>query len=397
MKSLLSLTLFSLVFGMTGCQKKKTEGAQTQALKERAADTASSLKEIVIGAVYPTTGPLATFGQESMNGISLALKKIKSMGPIHGRHIRLIAEDNRGEVTESANAVRKLINVDKVHLIYGAVASSNTLAGAPIAQNAKIPMVTPASTNEAVTQKGDYIFRTCFTDSFQGKVMASFAFESLKKKKAVIITDIASDYSRGLEVIFKNTFEELGGSVASGTYSYNQGDKDFLSLLRKVKKATPDVIFLPGYYNEVGIILRQAKQLGINVPFLGTDGWDSPKLHELAGIKAVQGHYVSTHFSPEDSDPAVQEFVKEYKEKYSVSPGAMAGLGYDGIFLLADVFHRVGKDITHEKIKEALAQTKNFRGLTGSITIDEQRNAKKSAVVLKTTATGFSFHAKVDP
>ena len=397
MKSFLSLTFFStLLLGLmlAGCQKKKGESSSAQTATKNAS---ISHTDILIGAVFPTTGPIATFGQESVNGILLALEKINAKGSIHGRSIRVIFEDNRGEPAESANAVRKLIDVDKVHLIYGSVASSNTLAGAPIAQNAKTPMVSPSSTNEAVTKKGEYIFRTCFTDNFQGKVMANFAFGNLKKKKALIVTDIASDYSRGLAIIFKETFQGLGGSVVSGEYSYNQGDKDFLSLLRKIKRAAPDVIFLPGYYNEVGIILRQSKQMGLHIPFLGTDGWDSPKLHELAGAQAAEGHYVSSHFSSEDSNPAVQEFVREYRKKYSAIPGAMAGLGYDGMFLLADVLQRVGRGISREGIKEELARTKDFRGLTGSITIDEFRNAKKSAVVLKTTRTGFSFYSKVDP
>lgn len=342
------------------------------------------------------TGPIATYGQESVNGIRLALEKINAQG-INGKKIHLISEDNKGEPAESANAVRKLIDVDKVHIVFGSVASSNTLAGAPIAQKAQVPLVTPASTNEAVTQRGDYIFRTCFTDNFQGMVMAKFARESLHKKKAVIIIDVASDYSRGLAQVFKQNFQKMGGTIARGEFTYNQGDRDFRSLLRRVKRVNPDVVFLPGYYTEVGIMLRQARQIGIDLPFLGGDGWDSPKLQELAGPQGIKNNYISSHFSADDQDPAVQSFVKKYRDRFSQAPGAMAALAYDGMLLLADALKRAGANLSHAAIRDTLAQTKNFSGITGFITIDENRNAKKSAVVLKTVSKGMLFEKKIAP
>lgn len=355
----------------------------------------SASNDINIGAVFPMTGPIATFGQESVNGIKLALETINKAG-VKGRKINLIIEDNKGEPLESANAVRKLIDVDKVSAILGSVASSNTLAGAPIAQKAQVPLLTPASTNEKVTMTGDYVSRTCFTDNFQGVVMAKFAFNTLKKKKAAIIIDNSSDYSKGLSKVFTETFKKLGGEIIEKTFSYVQKDTDFRSLLRKVKRSKPDVIYLPGYYTEVGLILRQAKSLRLTVPFLGGDGWDSPKLQELAGKEGIKGNYISSHFSPDDSDPAVQKFVADYKKKYKIRPGAMAALGYDGILVLAEAIAQT-KNVNRKEIKLAINSIKNFKGITGNITIDKNRNAIKNAVVLETTSKGNIFTQKVSP
>jgi branched-chain amino acid transport system substrate-binding protein len=352
--------------------------------------------EITIGAVFPMTGPIATYGQESVNGMNMALKLINAKG-LNGKKLKVILEDNKGDPVESANAVRKLIFVDKVATIFGSVASSNTLAEAPIAQKAKVPLLTPASTNEKVTMTGDYISRTCFTDAFQGVVMAKFAYNSLKKKKAAIIIDNSSDYSKGLAAVFKKEFTRLGGTLASKEdFAYQQKDTDFRSLLRKVKRSKPDVVFLPGYYTEAGLILKQAKQQNITLPFLGGDGWDSPKLQELAGPEGIKGNYISSHFSPDDTDPAVQKFVKEYVATYKKKPGAMAALGYDGILVLAHAMKMAG-EINSKNIQSAIASIKNFKGITGNISIDSNRNAQKSAVVLETTAEGMKFKEKVSP
>ncbi|MBL6989993.1 MAG: ABC transporter substrate-binding protein [Bacteriovoracaceae bacterium] len=351
---------------------------------------------IDVGAVFAMTGPTATFGQESISGIKLALKTINKEG-IAGRKIRLILEDNKGEPLESANAVRKLIDMDKVSVVLGAVASSNTLAGAPIAQKAKVPLLTPSSTNPKVTMMGDYISRACFTDDFQGVVMAKFAKETLKKSRAAIIVDNANDYSKGLAKVFRQKFQEFGGTIVSkDDFAYQQKDVDFRSILRRVKRKKPDVIFVPGYYTEVGLILKQAHQMRFNVPFLGGDGWDSPKLQQLAGKEAITGHYLSSHFSPDDSSPKVQNFVKEFKKEYNERPGAMAALGYDATFILANALKNA-KNLSREEIKVAINNTKNFSAITGNITINKNRNAVKSAVVLKTTPAGNVFVQKVDP
>lgn len=384
-----------LAFSLLAFSCKKQEAQTTTGSPVASADVANNA-EIVVGAVFPMTGAIATYGQESVNGINLALKTLNANG-IKGKQIKLIVQDNKGEPMESAAAVRKLIEIDKVNAILGSVASSNTLAGAPIAQAAGVPLMTPASTNETVTQTGDYISRSCFTDAFQGVVMAKFAFESLAKKTAVIIVDNNSDYSRGLASVFRTHFTEMGGKILSNDndLTYSQKDTDFRSLLQKVKRLNPEAIFLPGYYTEVGLMIKQAREMGINQPFLGGDGWDSPKLQELAG-EAINGNYISSHFSSEDSDPRVQQFVKEYEAAYGQKPGAMAALGYDGIMVLADAFQRAAS-FSRADIKDAINATQNYVGITGNISIDENRNAKKSAVVLETTTAGMKFKQKVNP
>ncbi|MCP4913348.1 MAG: ABC transporter substrate-binding protein [Oligoflexia bacterium] len=390
-----TLTFLASLLLFSGCNKQDTKSNSSQPVVQATGNPADG-DEILVGAVFPMTGPIATYGQESVNGIKLALQKFGGE-KIKGKKIRLIIEDNKGEPTESANAVRKLINVDKVHVVVGSVASSNTLAGAPIAQQAGVPLMTPASTNEKVTQTGEFISRTCFTDDFQGVVMAKFAKETLKKSKAAIIVDNASDYSKGLSKVFRAEFAKLGGEVIPTEYTYTAKDQDFRSLLSKVKRSKPDVVFLPGYYTEVGLILKQAKQMGLNVPFLGGDGWDSPKLQEIAGAEGVKGNYISSHFSPDDQDPTVQSFVKEYTENFgSQKPGAMAALGYDGMLVVLDALKRAPK-LDYASINSAIINTKGFKGITGSITIDENRNARKSAVVLKTLPEGMAFEQKVNP
>ena len=379
-----TMSLLNLFIGLAlalnlGCQSEKK----------------SQSDEVLLGAVFPLTGPIASYGEESVNGIRLALEKINAEKTLP-KKIKLIVEDNKGEPGESANAVRKLIDIDKVSAILGSVASSNTLAAAPIAQRSRVPLLSPASTNEKVTQAGEYVARTCFTDDFQGVVLAKFAHQTLKKKKAAIIVDNASDYSKGLEKVFREKFTQLGGKVIDQQFTYTQKDTDFRSLLKKVAGQKPDVIFLPGYYTEVGLILKQARQMGINLPFLGGDGWDSPKLQELAGPQGVQGNYISSHFSSEDTDPKVQSFVKEYKAKYGNLPGAMAALGYDAMLVMADSLKRA-KEMNSEEIKKAINSTQNFQGITGSITIDSNRNAQKSAVILETQPQKMAFKQKISP
>lgn len=361
------------------------------------APIASNAQEkIKVGVVQPLTGGIGTYGQENYNAMKMALEKINQKG-VKGKKIELIVEDDKSDQIEATNAMRKLINVDKVITIIGEVTSSNSLAMAPIAQEAKIPMVSSAATNEKVTQVGNFISRTCFTDDFQGVVMARFAFNNLKKKNAIIIIDNSSDYSKGLAKAFSDEWKRLGGKYASTEeFSYVQKDIDFQTMLRKVKRANPEVIFLPGYYEEVGLILKQGRKMGINVPFLGGDGWDSPKLFEIAGAEGSKGNYISSHFAPDDSDPAVQNFVREYENRYKVRPGAMAALGYDVIGVVADAMSRA-KSFSPSDINAAILATKGFKGVTGAITIDEKRNSKKSAVVLATTENTFKFNQKVNP
>ncbi|MGZ3790252.1 MAG: ABC transporter substrate-binding protein [Bacteriovorax sp.] len=355
--------------------------------------TSATYADVKVGVVLPISGPVATFGQENINGLRLGMEKIKKSSK---QKITLFVEDDKSEAIEASFAIRKLLNVDKVSVVIGEVTSSNTLAMAPIAQENKIPLFSPAATNVKVTQVGNFISRACFTDDFQGVVMAKFAIDGLKKKKGLIVIDNSSDYSKGLASAFKAEYLKNGGKfVTDEELTYVQKDTDFQSLLRKIKRANPEVIFLPGYYQEVGLIIKQARSLGINAPFLGGDGWDSPKLFEIAGA-AVKGNYISSHFAPDDKDPKVQAFVKDYERTYKAKPGAMAALGYDAIGILAEAINH-SKSTKAEDINAAILATKNFPGVTGLITIDENRNSKKTAVVLETTPTGFIFKNKVNP
>lgn len=352
-----------------------------------------SLADIKIGVVVPNSGATATFGQENVNGVKLAMEKIKKNSK---QKVTLVIEDDKSEAIEATNAIRKLLNVDKVSVVIGEVTSSNTLAMAPIAQENKIPLFSPAATNVKVTQIGNFISRACFTDDFQGVVMAKFALDTLKKKKGLILIDNSNDYSKGLASAFKTEFLKNGGKLATEeNLTYVQKDTDFQSLLRKVKRANPDVIFLPGYYQEVGLIIKQARALGITAPFLGGDGWDSPKLFEIAG-SSIKGNYISSHFAPDDKDPKVQAFVRDYEKTYKVKPGAMAALGYDAIGIIVDAIGRA-KTTKSEDINVAILATRNYPGVTGSITIDENRNSRKAAVVLETTENAFVFKNKVNP
>ena len=346
-----------------------------------------------IGVVSPMTGATATFGQENVNGIKLAYEKLKKA---KGTKFDLIIEDDKSEAIESTNATRKLLSIDKVSIMIGAPTSSLALASAPIVQEAKIPFITPTATNAKVTQVGNFITRACFTDDFQGVVMAKFAVNTLKKTKGLTLIENTSDYSKGLAKAFGDEFTKLGGTmVNTEELTYAAKDTDFQSLLRKVKRANPDFVFIPGYYVEVGLIIKQARALGINIPFLGGDGWDSPKLFEIAG-EAVKGSYISNHFAPDDKSPVVQNFVKEYEKAYGTKPGSFAALGYDSLGIVADAMKRA-KSLKPTDIRDALVATKNYQGITGTITFDENRNPKKSAVVLEATPSGYVFHSRVNP
>jgi branched-chain amino acid transport system substrate-binding protein len=349
--------------------------------------------DLKIGVVSPMTGATATFGQENTNGIKLAYEKLKKGS---GKKFDLIIEDDKSEAIESTNATRKLLSVDKVSVMIGAPTSSLALASAPIVQEAKIPFITPTATNAKVTMVGDYITRACFTDDFQGVVMAKFAVQNLKKMKGLILIENTSDYSKGLAKAFGDEFTKLGGKlVNSEELTYAAKDTDFQSLLRKVKRSNPDFIFVPGYYVEAGLIVKQARALGINVPFLGGDGWDSPKLFEIAG-ESVKGSYISNHFAPDDKSPVVQNFVKDYEKVYGTKPGSFAALGYDSLGIVADAIKRA-KSTKPSDIRDALVATKGYLGITGTITFDKNRNPTKSAVVLEATPSGYVFHSRVNP
>lgn len=356
---------------------------------------AAASDTIKIGEVGSMTGSEATFGTSTHKGLLLAVDEINKAGGINGKKIELISLDNQGKAEEAATAVTKLITQDKVVAILGEVASSRSMAMAPIAQQYKVPMITPASTNPKVTEMGDYVFRVCFIDPFQGTVMAKFAKDNLKAKKVAILRDVKSDYSMGLSEFFIQAFKAGGGEILV-TQSYSSGDIDFKSQLTAIKAKKPDAIFVPGYYTEVGLIVRQAKELKMSIPLMGGDGWDSPKLHEIGG-EALNGHYFSNHYSSEDKNPKVQEFITKYKAANGNEvPDTMAVLGYDAMYVLADSLKRA-KSLNGQDLRDAIAATKNFQAVTGNITLDEKRNPTKAAVVLKIDGGKYNYVGTVNP
>jgi branched-chain amino acid transport system substrate-binding protein len=340
----------------------------------------SSLGEIKIGAVSCLTGALSTFGVSSIQGAKLAVQEINAAGGTLGQSIELIVEDNGSKAGETATILRKFISQDKVVAVLGGLTSSSTMEGAPLAQAAKLPLLTPSATNIAVTKIGNYIFRSCFIDPFTGQMMARFALDRLQAKQAIVMTDVKQDYSVGLTDAIRLYFSQNGAKNLS-TLSYSSGDTDFRTQLTAVRMAHPEVVFLPGYYTEAALILLQARQLGIKCPFVGGEGWDSPTLVQVAG-KAADGNYYTDHFSAADPDPKVQKFVQTYRDKYATLPDALAALWYDGARLLAQAVQHAGSP-DPEKVRDALAATRDFDGVTGRISIDDNRNASKPGVILE--------------
>jgi branched-chain amino acid transport system substrate-binding protein len=376
-----TLLLAAGVF-LAGCNKPASEaGAGDNVIK--------------IGEFASLTGSEATFGQSSHKGTALAMDDLNVAGGVLGKKIQLITEDDQSQAGQPATVVRKLISSDGVLAILGEVASSRSLEAAPICQENKIPMISPSSTNPKVTEVGDYIFRVCFLDSFQGTtVLAGFAHNTLKLKSVAVLKDVKSDYSVGLAKFFEEGFSAGGGKIVV-EQNYSSGDKDFNAQLTSIKAASPDGIFVPGYYTEVGLIALQARQLGITVPLFGGDGWESSVLVQIGG-KALEGDFFSTHLAPDEKLPLVQNFVNEFRAKYGETPDSMAALGYDSAMILADAIKRAGST-DGAKVRDALAATKDFSGVTGKITIDSARNASKPAVILTITNGQFEYVETIAP
>lgn len=381
----LTFGLMASLLLAAACVQKGNENAAT--------NTGDTIK---VGVFADLTGTTASFGQSTKNGIELAVEEINNSGGVLGKKIQLIVEDDQGRPEQAKTVVSKLINQDKVQAVLGEVASTNSLAAAPVAQEAKIPMITPSSTNPKVTQVGNYIFRVCFIDPFQGAVMAQYAAKNLNAKTAAIFGDVQSDYSKGLSEVFKQEFERLGGKVVS-EQSYAQTDPDFKGQLTAIRSAKPDVIYIPGYYGQVGIIAKQARELGMNMPLLGGDGWDSPDLWKLGG-EALKNTYISNHYSADNPAPKIQNFVKAYQAKFGVKPDSLAALAYDSAKVLADAIKRADS-ADPRKLRDAIAQTKDFDGVTGKITINADRNAVKPAVVLELdpSKNGFIYKETIYP
>jgi branched-chain amino acid transport system substrate-binding protein len=384
-RTLIALGLIAVMLAATGCQRRgggDAAGGGGDAIK--------------VGVYLDLSGQTSSFGLSTRRGIEMARDEINNAGGINGRKIELVVEDEQGEPGKVTTVVTKLLRQDQVKALIGEVASTNSLTAAPKAQEAKIPMITPSSTNPEVTKKGDYIFRVCFIDPFQGEVMAKFAANTLKAKRAAILSDFNSDYSKGLTQFFKQSFTKLGGTIVNEK-SYTQTDRDFSSQLTSIRASNPEVIYVPGYYGQVGVIAKQARQQGITVPILGGDGWDAPQLWELGG-DALNNTFISNHYSIDDPSPLVQKFVADYKARYNIVPDALAALGYDAMRVLGDALKRAGTD-AEPQLRDAIAQTKNFPGVTGTITMNAERNVDKPATVLELKAQDrkYTYKEKIYP
>jgi branched-chain amino acid transport system substrate-binding protein len=350
---------------------------------------------IKLGHYGSLTGKDGAFGAATRKGVILAIDEINAKGGVLGRPLQYLVEDTQSKAGEAVTAVKKLISRDKVVAVIGANASATSLEAAPICQNAKIPMMAISSTNPRVTEVGDYIFRICFIDPFQGAVLAKFAATSLKAKRVALITAVNSPYSMGLSAVLRQDFTARGGEIIA-EQKYTEGEKDFRAQLTAIRPLKPDVIAITGFYTEVALMCKQARDLGITVPFIGGDGWEAPQLIELGG-KAVEGTYYSTYFSAENDAPEVRSFVDRYKAKWSNEvPEAVAALGYDAVYLIAAAMTKAGTT-EGPKLRDAIATTKNFPGVTGNTTIDEKRNSAKAAVMLTVKNGRSVFFEAVTP
>ncbi len=349
-------------------------------------------EEVKIGVILPMTGAVAAFGQMTWEGIELA----NELRPtVLGKPVKLILLDNKSDKVEAANTASRLIEKEHVVAAIGAVASSNTLSAAPIFEKAKVPLITPASTNPLVTQGRKFIFRACFIDPFQGQVAAKFAINNLKAKKAAILVDIAQDYCVGLANFFEKNFKAMGGEIVSKTFC-KTGDQDFSAQLTTIKAKNPDVIYIPNYYTEDALIAKQAREMGITAPLLSGDGAQAPQLIEIGG-KAVEGMYYTTHFNEKAvSTELGKKYVEIYHKKFNKSPNALGALGFDAYYILLDAIERAG-NLDPIKIRDGIAATKDFKGVTGTITIDEHGNAVKSAVIETVKNGKFEFVTVVNP
>lgn len=384
--SLASAVALTLVFG---CKKPGERGTAPGS-----SSAAGSDRGLVIGHYASMTGSTAHFGQDTDKAVRLAVDQINAAGGLLGKPVRVTTLDDRGDSAEAANAVTRLIDVERVNAIVGEVSSSLSLAGGRVAQRRKVPMVSPSSTNPKVTEVGDYVFRVCFLDPFQGKVMAVFARNTLKLENVAILRDVKNDYSIGLADAFRSSFTGLGGKIAA-EQSYSAGDTDFSAQLTAIKGTNAQALYVPGYYAEVATVARTAQRLGLKIPLLGGDGWDAPDLFKIGG-DALEGSYFSNHFAPDVATPHAQKFVTDFTQKYGQAPTGLGALGYDAAAVLFDAVKRAGK-LDSASLRDALAATKNFEGVTGTISIDEHRNPQKSAVVIKITGGKAKYDSTVQP
>jgi branched-chain amino acid transport system substrate-binding protein len=353
--------------------------------------------EIKIGANFELTGNVANYGSMGLDGLKLAIKQANDAGGVNGKKINLVIADDKSEASEAANAATKLISTDKVKVLVGPATTANVLATTQIAGDSKIPLIAPMATSPKITVDNGkvkpFVFRSCFIDPLQGDVMATFATKTLKAKTAAIYVDSSSDYSKSLAQVFKEKFEAAGGKVLVEE-AFLQKDQDFKATLTKIKAANADVIFVPAYYEEVGKIVKQARELGITNAIIGTDGWDDDKVVDIAGAGALNNTFFSTHYSDQDKD--VQSFIDAFKTEYNKAPNVFAALGYDAGKMLVDAIKRAGSD-DPEKIRQALEETKNLQVGTGLITMDPNHNPIKSAVIIEMKDGAKTMKEKITP
>ncbi len=387
----LSAGLLSMTF-LAGCAS--TGGSTTTAGTGAAGGT------IKIGLNYELSGNVSTYGTSLVQGIELAYKEINADGGVLGQQVELIKADNQSKTDEAANISSRLATRDKVVAILGPATSGNTKAALPPAQENKVPLISASATADDVTLDSsgnvrEYVFKTCFSDSFQGITMANFAKSEFNYTKAAILRDNTSDYAKGLSENFTKTFTEGGGTIVAEE-AYQAKDTDFKTLLTSIKAASPEVLFVPGYYEEVGLIVKQARELGLTVPILGADGFDSPKLVEIAGADALEDVYYSNHYSSGDTSDEVGAFKERFNAEYGKDPDAFNALGYDMAYLVADALERAG-EADPVKLKDALAATEGFQGVTGTLTMDEFHNPIKAVTILKVEGGVPVFHSKLEP
>lgn len=381
-------TLSGICLFFAGCDKKPAPQAEATPTP-----TPENPNATRIGFFASTSGAQASFGNDAIKGAQMAVDEINASGGLLGHPIQLVIKDTESRGDETTIAVTRLIDDDKVSALIGEITTERSLLAAPVAQSKTVPMITPGSTSDKVTEAGDYIFRACYTDSFQAMVMAKFA-RSINVEKAAILYDPSTPYGAGLAENFKKDFQEKGGQIVAEEF-YRAGDKDFSTQLNAIKARMPEIIFLPSYYTEAALIIRQARQAGIDVPFLGTDGWDSPEFLKIGG-EAVNNCYFSCHFAAESKAENVRRFSEAYTAKFGAAPPPLAALTYDSVQLLADGIKRAGtKDAA--PLRDALAGTKDFSGVTGTITFDQNRNPTKPGVIIRVDNGKFTYLETIQP
>lgn len=371
-KKLASATLAACVLAsvMAGCGGEK----------KSATDAGDTIK---VGASFELTGNVANYGKSILSGTKMAMDEANAAGGINGKKITVVESDNKSEPSESGNSITKLVTQDKVVAVIGPATSGCVAAGAPITAANKIPQIAPSATAPGVTvdkgQVREYMFRACFIDPFQGQVMAEFAEKTLKVKNVAILFDSSSDYSKGLAEVFQKTMESKGGKVVVKE-AFLSKDLDFKAALTKIKASNPEAIYVPGYYEEVSKIIKQAREIGITVPMMGSDGWESPKLAEIAGKEALNNCYYVSAFSAKDTDPSVQKFIKDYKAKYQKEPDIFAMQGYNAGLVLVDALKKAGTE--GPKLAKAIAETKDLPVVGGKLTYDANHNPVIPALIL---------------